>query len=350
MAITRLAILGTGGMANHHAETLANIKGIRIVACCDIRESAARTFSEKFNIPEYYTDLKKMLKHETLDGIINVTIDAVHCSTTLQILKHGGIHVLCEKPLATHAADANKMVKAAKKASVINMVNLSYRASPALQRAQKLIAAGKIGEIVHFEASYLQSWLTSKAWGDWKTGDQWLWRLSKSHGSKGVLGDVGVHILDFALFPAGEMKTVNCRLKTFPKAKGNRMGKYKLDANDSAIITAELKNGAIGTIHTTRLATGHTNSLRLKIHGRKGALMIDLDESISDLNVCYGEAIHKAKWTVIKCGKTPNNLKRFIQSIKSGVQDQPDFARGAVIQKTLDACFKSNETGKTVTV
>ena len=53
-------------------------------------------------------------------------------------------------------------------------------------------SAGEIGKVRHIEASYLQSWLVSKAWGDWSTESQWLWRLSTKHGSNGVLGDVGM--------------------------------------------------------------------------------------------------------------------------------------------------------------
>ena len=55
----------------------------------------------------------------------------------------------------------------------------------------------------HVEASYRQSWLVGKHWGDWRTEPMWLWRLSEKHGSKGVLGDVGIHILDFATFAIG---------------------------------------------------------------------------------------------------------------------------------------------------
>jgi predicted dehydrogenase len=114
-----------------------------------------------------------------------------------------GKHVLCEKPLATRYPDALAMAEAAAEAGVVNMVNLSYRNVPALQAAARMVAEGAIGPVRHFEASYLQSWLTQPAWGDWKTESQWLWRLSTAHGSKGVLGDVGIHILDYATFIAG---------------------------------------------------------------------------------------------------------------------------------------------------
>ena len=69
-----------------------------------------------------------------------------------------------------------------------------------LQRAREIVTSGEIGAVKHVEASYLQSWLVSKAWGDWRTESQWLWRLSKKHGSNGTLGDIGIHILDYPSF------------------------------------------------------------------------------------------------------------------------------------------------------
>ncbi len=155
-----------------------------------------------------------------------------------------GKHVLCEKPLATNAADAREMADLARTKKLIGMVNLSYRNVAVLQKAAELVAGGAIGALRHFEASYLQSWLTQPAWGDWKTESQWLWRLSTAHGSKGVLGDVGIHILDFVIFAAGSpVSELSCRLKTFDKAEGGRIGEYTLDANDSATLQAELENG-----------------------------------------------------------------------------------------------------------
>ena len=110
----------------------------------------------------------------------------------------------------------------------------------------------------HVEAHYLQGWLTSQYWGDWRSSPHWLWRLSTRHGSLGVLGDLGVHIVDFATFPVGRIKTINCTLKTLHKAAGDRIGEYVLDANDTAVITAEFANGAVGAITTTRWATDGT--------------------------------------------------------------------------------------------
>ena len=87
-----------------------------------------------------------------------------------------------------------------------------------------MVLAGEIGAVRHVEASYLQSWLVSKAWGDWRTEAKWLWRLSTQHGSNGVLGDIGIHILDFASLWRRRSTSSTCsrRLKTFDKAAGRQ--------------------------------------------------------------------------------------------------------------------------------
>ena len=97
-----------------------------------------------------------------------------------------------------------EMTEAAEAAGLVNMVNLTYRNAAAHPDSPAgWSQAGEIGEVRHVQASYLQSWLTGRHWGDWRTEERWLWRLSSAHGSKGVLGDIGVHILDFVTFGTG---------------------------------------------------------------------------------------------------------------------------------------------------
>ncbi|MBC2593410.1 Gfo/Idh/MocA family oxidoreductase [Ruficoccus amylovorans] len=337
----RLAIIGTGGMARQHAIKFKEVKGCTLVAAVDVSRERAETFAQTHGIPEIYGSVDELLAAGTVDAVAIVTPDAFHAEVAIQCLK-AGKHVLCEKPLAVNYPDAQRMVKAAAKAGVINMVNFSYRDMPSLQAVAKLVHSGKLGEIRHVEASYLQSWLASKVWGDWRTDPKWLWRLSSQHGSKGVLGDVGVHILDFATFPAGPLKSVYCKLKTFDKAPGNRIGEYLLDANDSAVMTVEFANGALGTIHTTRWMGGHANRLYLKIAGTLGSVVIDGDWGTNVYRTSLGSNLDKAKWREHKAPRTPNNYARFIRGIRTGKQEEPTFARGAEVQRVLDACYVSD--------
>jgi predicted dehydrogenase len=345
----RLAIIGTGGMAKRHAECYAAIPGCTLVAAVDVSAERVTAFAATHGIANTFASVDTLLAWNQFDAVSVVTPDAFHAAQSIQCVR-AGKHVLCEKPLALNHADALKMVAAAQKASVINMVNLSYRDWPAIQAVQAVIASGKIGEVRHVEASYLQSWLTSKVWGDWRTTPAWLWRLSTKHGSRGVLGDVGVHIVDFATFPAGPIRSVYGKLKTFDKAPGNVVGEYVLDANDSAVMTVEFANGALGTIHTTRWSGGHANRLHLKISGDQGSVEIDSERSTTSYKISVGPDLHKASWKEVACKPTPNNYARFIKSIRTGMQDQPDFARGAEVQKVLDAVITSDAKGKTIKV
>ncbi len=345
----KLAVVGTGGMAHHHAEKFKEIRGVKLVAACDIVKERADAFAAKFDFPQAFSSFDELLEQVEVDAVTVVAVDAAHAPLSLKAIAMGK-HVLCEKPLATSYPEAKTMAEAAKKAGVINMVNLSYRNSAAIQKAHLLVEQGVIGRVMHVEASYLQSWLCSKGWGDWRTSTGMLWRLSTQHGSAGTLGDIGVHILDFATFAAGDIQTINCRLKTFHKAENDRIGEYTLDANDSVVISAEMAAGGLATIHATRWAPGQANSLRLRVYGDEGALVVDLDSSYDTLQICRGKDVDKFAWKTLACPKTPSNFQRFIKSIRTGINDQPDFARGAQVQKLLDACLQSDKEGKTISV
>ena len=350
----KLAIIGTGGMANHHANKFKEIKGCKLVAACDIDPVRVRKFGDDHSIKLVFPDVASMLKGAEFDAVSIVTPDAFHAPITLQCIA-AGKHVLCEKPLALNHGDAQEMALSANRAEVINMVNFSYRDWPCIQAAAALIKRGDIGEVRHVEASYLQAWLPSKIWGDWRSTPAWLWRLSTQHGSKGVLGDIGVHIVDYATFPCGEVKEVFCRLKAFSKGSalhngddkldgpsGDSHGDYTLDANDSAVLSVEFANGALGTIHTSRWVGGHANRLALKIAGTKGTISMDSDISTTSFEICEGEGLDKCTWRKVDCEAVPSNYLRFVGAVRSGKPDQPDFTRGATVQRVLDACFESD--------
>jgi len=348
--LVRVAIVGTGAMANVHAQQFKSIPHCKISAACDVDASRVAEFAQHHGIEKTYTKIEDLLEDDSCDAVSIITPDSSHTPLSLVALA-AGRHVLCEKPLALNYRDAEKMVKAAEKSGLVNMVNFTYRNWSCLHGAAAAIADGTIGEIRHVEASYLQAWLVSKAWGDWRISPTWLWRLSSAHGSKGVLGDVGVHILDFVTYSAGAIRNVNCRLRAFPKAPNNKIGEYTLDANDSAVMHVEFAHGALGVVHMSRWIAGHPNRIFLKIAGTKGCLEIDSDRSTNSFRICAGRNVDKAKWVEKQCKPVPTNHQKFIDAIRKSNPDvQPDFARGAEVQKILDACFKSDSTRKTISV
>lgn len=332
----RLLILGTGGMANNHAKNFAAIDGVTLVGGVDVDPTRLAAFNATHGIGHGFPSIDAAIAWGDFDAVANVTPDSIHHPTTLAALA-AGKHVFCEKPLATDYAKALEMTEAAEKAGLINMVNLSYRNVAQLQRAREIVLAGEIGAVKHVEASYLQSWLVSKAWGDWRTESQWLWRLSKKHGSNGVLGDIGVHILDFASFGSGlEIGHVFARLQTFEKAPGNRIGEYDLDANDSFTMAVDFDNGALGVVHASRWATGHFNELRLRVYGERGGVEVQHRHDGSRLRVCLGSNAETGTWEEMDAAPVPTNYQRFAEAVQSGVNGQPDFRHAANLQKVLD--------------
>ena len=270
----RLAILGTGAMARNHVERFTAIPGVSVVVGVDVDLIRAASFCARHEIERAFGSLREALEWGEFDAVANVTPDSAHHATTLQIASMGK-HIFCEKPLALTHAQADEMTRAVGEAGLVGMVNLTYRNVPALQAARELVTSGAVGEVRHVEASYLQSWLSSRYWGDWRTESRWLWRLSKSHGSNGVLGDIGIHILDFASYGvASAIEHATCRLKAFSKAPNNQIDEYVLDANDSFVMAVEFANGALGTIHASRWATGNRDDLQMRVFGTKGALDI----------------------------------------------------------------------------
>ncbi|MBP7000371.1 MAG: Gfo/Idh/MocA family oxidoreductase [Amaricoccus sp.] len=350
MAEPRILLLGTGSMANSHAERFATIPGCRLVAAVDVDAGRAAGFATRHGIPQAFGDLGEAIAWGGFDAAVNVTPDGAHKATSLALIA-AGKHVLCEKPLAVNHADAVEMADAAEAAGVINMVNFTYRNAAALQAARALVAAGAIGPVRHLQASYLQSWLTAKHWGDWRTDERWLWRLSSAHGSMGVLGDVGVHILDLATYAAGEpVVALGARMKVFDKAEGGAIGKYRLDVNDSVVINVELAGGALGVVHATRMATGKANELDLLLHGELGALRLWTDGGSSTLEACLGPDIEIQRWRPVECAPPPRIADRFVAALQTGVNGEPDFRRGAEMQRLVDLVAAADAEGRTLPV
>jgi len=343
----RLAVVGTGGMANAQIKAFRKVGGVEFVACCDIDRKRAKDFAKKHGIDAVYTDARELLAEIAPEAVTIVTSNRAHAPIALAALRQK-IHVLCEKPLAMDTAEARKMHAAAKRSGVVHMVNFSYRNAPALEKARELVRSGALGRVLHVEASYLQCWLSSKIWGDWRKKPAFQWRQNVKAAGSGTLGDIGCHILDFATRAVGDIKELTCRLERFRKGvPGERIGGYKLDADDSVFVTARFKCGAVGTIHATRWATGYANRVSLRIFGDKGAVEVDLDRSRDSVRACTGKvARDHATWAEFPAKPRGTNMARFLEAVRrggrhGGAAESPTFLDGLKVQAYLDACLAS---------
>jgi len=326
----RLLVVGTGRMAINHAKAFQTIARVEIVGAVDPDPAGLAAYAQTFGVPRTFATLQAALDWGQFDAVDNITPDAVHHATTLACLA-AGKHVLCEKPLATDHMLAFEMVAAAEAAGVVNMVNLTYRNVAELHAARDLVASGAIGAVKHVEASYLQHWVALR---DFSDPGPWLWRLSSAHGSNGTLGDIGIHIIDSTTFAINQpIVAMTCRLQTFAKVPGDRIGAYVLDVNDSFVISAEFANGAI---HSSRWASGHANDQRLRVYGEKGGIELSHGHWGTLLRVCVGEDVASATWREVTAPPVRSNYERFADAVHAGRQEQPDFRHAAELQKVLD--------------
>lgn len=346
----RILLIGTGSMAENHVKNFRKIPGVDVVAGVDIVEDRLKKFCDLHKIPKYFTDLDAAIAWGEFDAVTNVTPDAVHHPTVMKLME-ARRPILCEKPLAPNYALALEMTEAAKGAGVVAMVNLRYRELPVMQMARALVEDGLVGDIRHIDAAYLQSWLVGTHWGDWRTEERWLWRLSGAHGSRGVLGDVGIHILDFASYVSDQFPTsIHCRLKTFGKAEGDRIGAYGLDANDSFVMSCEFDGGAVGVVHASRWMTGYANAMKLAVFGTRGAIEIWFESEKMGMRVCAGPDVHTQTWREVEAPAVPNTYETFIDAVRRGETLEPSFRRAAELQHVLDLAFESDRLGTSLKV
>ncbi len=278
----------------------------RLVALGGRNAEAAGDVARRFGWESVETDWRRLVARDDV-GLVDVcTPGDTHAEIAIAALE-AGKHVLCEKPLANSVAEAEAMVEAAEKAAeagVRSMVGFTYRRVPAIALARQLVAEGRLGQLHHVRAQYLQDWIADP--------DAPLsWRLQKDKAGSGALGDIGAHIIDLTQYITGERITgVNAILETFVKerpipgsysglsgsaaehsassaekrASAGEAEKGPVTVDDTALFLARFTGGAVATFEATRFATGRKNAIRVEINGAKGSLAFDF-EDMNVLNV-----------------------------------------------------------------
>lgn len=253
----------------------------RLVAITGRDEEAVKEAAHRYGYERYYTDWREMIKDDRVQLFDNGAPNDFHLEPTIAAAR-AGKHVLCEKPLGRTASEASEMLNAVMKTGVKHMVGFNYRYVPALRQAYELIRAGRLGEIFHFRAVYLQEWIIDPNF-------PMVWRLDKKRAGSGTLGDLGAHVIDLARWLVGEPRKVSSMMKTFvPERPLPEGGMGKVEVDDACVSLIEFENGGIGTIESSRFAAGRKNHQVVEINGSKGSLVFNM-ERMNELDVFFRE-------------------------------------------------------------
>ncbi len=275
----RIGIIGYGQMGRIHAHAYRSIPmyydghpcRITLKGVCDSNEALARKGVSQAGFEFFTTDYRELVKRDDIDIINICTPNKLHREAILAAFEHGK-HVYSEKPLAFSEAEAKEILAAAEKSGLKHQITAEYRFIPAIMKAKEVIESGFIGRVFHFRGVYLHS-----GYIDPKRPREW--RLQKDVIGGGVLIDLGPHLLDLMHHLVGEAVEVAASMETFFRERPlpeNPQVMGKVDVEDAITALVKFKEGGIGTVEMSRVATGAEDELRLEIHGAYGAIGFNL--------------------------------------------------------------------------
>ena len=279
-----VAVIG-GGMAGRahaagyrSASTLFETErpDVRLVAIADTNEAVADDTARRYGYERAEYDWRAIAEASDIDAVSVVVANHLHREIVEGLLA-AGKHVLCEKPLAGSLADAEAMVAAAEASDRVTAVGYTYRRSPAVEQIRRELAAGTIGELVHFNGHY---------WCDYALDptSPITWRYRGGPGT-GALADVGSHLIDLSEFVCGPIIEVGgaafaTLIRERPVPLGVTYGHTKgavsdemapVENEDVATFTATFANGAVGTFSASRVAHSLPDGLGFELFASTGS-------------------------------------------------------------------------------
>lgn len=384
----RIAIIGTGFMGRMHAHAwrtahrffdLPLEPHLQVVVGRDA-DRAARA-ATVFGAAEAATDWEQVVRREDVDVVDICTPGDTHAAIALASLE-AGAHVLCEKPLANSVADAERMAEAAARAAergVRSMCGFSYRRTPTLALARRLVLEGRIGTVRHVRAQYLQDWLSDPE-------APFTWRLDAARAGSGALGDIGAHSIDTAQWLMGDrIEGVSAMMRRFVderpvvaeqqalgrRASGSTGALERVTVDDAAAFTARFAAGALGVFEATRMATGRRNANRIELNGDRGSVAFDFErmnelefydahdpagaQGFRRIQVTEAEHPYAGAWWPAGHGLGYEHLfvhqaADFVRAVAGDGEAQPGFTEALQVQRVLEAVSASADAASTYVV
>ncbi len=375
----RVGIVGHGFMGKMHGHAYRSFNfyydpppaNIVLAGVATQTEVSWRRAVETWGYEFGTNDFRELCARDDIDIIDCCAPNHVHKDVLIAALEHGK-HVYMDKPLCLDLAEAREMAAcAAAHPECITQMTFNYRFIPAMLRAKELVDAGGLGDIFSARLCYLHA-------GYIDPNRPISWRLDASKSGKGgALFDLGAHVIDLTRHLLGEFAEVQHLAKTFFKERpleDDPAEKRPVEVDDISILTFRLENGAVGTLESSRLATGAQDEVRFEVHGSKGALRFNLMQpnflEFYDATLPEGPYGADRGFKAIECVARypkpatlpgPKNtigwerfhvhcLHHFITHVVRGTPAKPDILDGAKTQAVMEAALEAGETGSWVKV
>ncbi len=340
----RIAIIGAGqeSLHSHFPNCMSNREIAEIVAVCDVNENSAKRAAEQFNVPFYYSDHKKMLAEQKPDMVTICVPNRFHEPLTVDALR-AGCHVLCEKPPALHAWQAERMEEEARKAGKMLTYNLHYRYAKEVQLVKEMIDGGEFGTLYTGRVRALRR-RGIPGWGNF---------TNKEMQGGGPLVDIGVHMLDTALYLLGYPKPLyvaaNASDRIGKRGGTGLMGEWDPHAftiEDGLFGFIQFENGISLQIETAfALNQKEKQIMNVELFGDRAGTSVFDGEIYSE----KGQNLLDIKMPFVKeVDKRNLSISHFIRCCKSGKAPLVTAGQGVILMQIVDALYQSADIGDVV--
>ncbi len=354
MEKVRIGLVGAGNIANVHLDAYKQVPNAEVVAICDIDKTILERTADKHGIQKRYSSVEEMLENEKLDAADVCVWNCNHAKCAIAAL-NAGLDVICEKPMAYNAKEAEEMKAVAEKNGRLIMIGFVTRFSDEALVVKDYIDNGYLGDIYYSKAQYVR-----------RHGNPGGWFADKSRSGGGPVIDLGVHVIDRARMLMGNPVPVSVYAACFDKLGKRddlktRVGWIPERASDKDICDVEdfgtalirFDNGAVMQLETAYSINDAPQS-GLTLCGTKGgvrtgggnelALYTNLNGFMTDVKIDT------------KNYKYGNNnpfaaeLQHFADCVQGKCQCTATADDGIVVMKILDAIYESARTGHEVLI
>lgn len=324
----KVALIGIGKMGVSHLAILNQTPGIEITALCDTSKPLIRLIEKNTNF-KCYTDYKKMIQENDLDGIMILVPNAFHYEIAKYCINRG-IHIFIEKPFTLNYDDSQELVELAKRNQVKGQVGYVNRFNPIFQRVKKLLDNNIIGDI----GNYINSMTGGVILKENNKG----WRNDYAKGG-GCLFDYGPHCLDLSTYLFGsDVEVTSSVLKKV----------FSTNVDDLVYVTLIHNNSIVGLNYinwsdsSVRKATN-----TVEIFGSKGKITASKQELSIYLTEGNTELDFEKGWNQIYITDENTDVPYYLrgEDFSRQLLEFSDFINGRISESisSLDSASKTDK-------
>ncbi len=350
----RVGIIGCGvGLA--HARGYARQPNVELVALADVNPDRCRRITDEIPVPDIYTSYEELLEREDIDAVSIALPNYLHAPATLAALE-AGKHVLIEKPLAMTVAEGEAMVEAAHRTGRKLMICFNYRFRGDSQVVKQHVEAGGLGEVYFARAGWLR-----------QTGIPGIgsWFTNKAQSGGGPLIDLGVHVLDLALWLMGSPEPVAVSGATYakfgPRGRGGwggtrfTIGEGGYTVEDMATGYVRFANGATLSLEVSWAGfTSHRDDYYVHLFGTEGGVELNVRQyGYTDTVRLFGEVagvFTEMRPRYVESGGHEQVVAEFVRCIVEDRVPVPGGEDGLRVLRIIEALYRSAESGREVII